>query len=32
MSYWRSQLPNIIYLIGSMSFFVGTAINMWRAR
>ena len=32
MTFLRAQLPNLIYLAGSICFAVGTAINMWRTR
>lgn len=32
MDYLRSQLPNLIYLAGSLCFAAGTLLNMWRAR
>ena len=24
-------LPNILYMVGSVCFFIGTAINLWEA-
>lgn len=26
------NLPNYLYLLGSVCFFAGTALNMWRGR